>query len=164
MGFIDVYKNLSYWYFSKVNSYSSYQVLSINKIVLRVTACVLLVCCSSPQITWFPDPWSSFLTHWFLEILGTVLYISRELSPAAVTTAFLGHALLSDAQLGKMFCCWCPIQRWDKRPSYRFSKKDHGNWLHNFHIPHGWRRVALERGFGWKDSLGELCCESYIFQ
>ena len=28
-----------------------------------------------------------------------------ESNPAVVTTAFLGHALLSDAQLGKMFCC-----------------------------------------------------------
>ena len=30
-----------------------------------------------------------------------------------------------------------------------------------FHMDEG---VALERGFGGKDSLGELCCESYIFQ
>lgn len=103
-------------------------------------------------------PLKFFLTYWFLEILGTVLYISREMSPAAVTTAFLGHALLLMLSWGKMFLCyWCPIQRWDKRPSYRFSKKDHRNWLHNFHIPHGWRREWLWR----EDLVGRIPWESF---
>lgn len=75
------------------------------------------------------DPWSSFLTYWFLEILGLSYIFPEKCLLLLLQLPSLGHALLSDAQLGKMFCCWCPIQRWDKRPSYRFSKKDHRNWL-----------------------------------
>ena len=91
--------------------------------MLRVVAHVLLACCSSPQNTWFPDPQSFFLTYWFLEILRTFSCISREMAPAVDTIAFLGHALLSDAQLRKIFCCWCPIRGEIKDQATDFQRK-----------------------------------------
>lgn len=94
-------------YFSKLNLYKSYQPLSVNEIVLRVTAHVLLIYCPQASDYMLSRPLLSlFFPSNFQKSSGIVSFPPREIPPADVTSACLRQAVPFTAQLGKMFPHW----------------------------------------------------------
>lgn len=92
-------------YFIKLNIYKSYQPLSINEVVLKVAAHVLLPHASDHMLP-RPPARSLFLPSNFWKSSGTVSFPPRKIPPADVTSACLKHAIPFTARLGKMFSHW----------------------------------------------------------